>query len=98
MEHNKQKQRQLAQTALMQDFDVLMRAVSGQTLPEPSFCQAHRWGAAMPQSAMAVGEPCMVDPSLRLVACGDYMVSPKVEGAAISACAAVDAVLELLEN
>lgn len=61
---------------------------------------AHRWGAAFPTdgafSLAAEAGGCLSEPGRRVVGCGDFCVSPKVEGAAVSGMAAATAVLDML--
>ena len=62
---------------------------------------AHRWGAAFPDdgavaAAAASGKGCLLDAERRVVGCGDFCVSPTVEGAALSGAAAAARVAELI--
>ena len=62
---------------------------------------AHRWGAAFPDdgavaAAAASGKGCLLDAERRVVGCGDFCVSPKVEGAALSGAAAAARGAELI--
>ena len=62
---------------------------------------AHRWGAAFPtdgafEAAVGAGG-CLSEPSQRVVGCGDFCVSPKVEGAALSGAAAATQILGMLK-
>ena len=61
---------------------------------------AHRWGAAFPDdgavAAAAAGTGCLADAERRVVGCGDFCVSPKIEGAALSGAAAAARVAEMI--
>ena len=62
---------------------------------------AHRWGAAFPDdgavaAAAASGGGCLADAERRVVGCGDFCVSPKIEGAALSGAAAAARVAEMI--
>jgi hypothetical protein len=72
---------------LLEDF----RAASGLTaLPPTLHCDAHRWLYALPQ--VASGPPARFDASLRIGLAGDYLHSPRVEGAFLSGRALAQAV------
>jgi predicted NAD/FAD-dependent oxidoreductase len=70
-------------------------------LPEVLLSVAHRWGAAFPTGeafeAAAGAGGCLSEPARRVVGCGDFCVSPKVEGAALSGAAAAKQVLAMLD-
>jgi len=64
---------------------------------------AHRWGAAFPgdeafASARESGGGCLSDFEKRIVGCGDFCVSPKIEGAALSGAAAAARVTEMIKG
>ncbi|BFI24778.1 renalase [Marchantia polymorpha subsp. ruderalis] len=65
--------------------------------PTPFFMKAHRWGSAFPAQVAAQEEKCLVDPSRRIAACGDYCVGPRIECAILSGLAAADNIQRLLE-
>ena len=74
-------------------------------IPEVVYAAAHRWGAAFPIDSAVVAEiaessgsrpGCLEEPERRVVGCGDFCVSPKVDGAAISGAAAAAATLAFL--
>ncbi|MFL0671605.1 MAG: NAD(P)/FAD-dependent oxidoreductase [Erythrobacter sp.] len=72
---------------LLEDF----RLASGlASLPPTLHCDAHRWLYALPQ--VAAGAPARFDPALRLGIAGDYLHSPRVEGAWLSGRALAQAV------
>ena len=67
--------------------------------PRPSVCSvcgrsAHRWGGAFP--ANPLGEPFVGDEQRRIVACGDFCLQPKVEGAVLSGLAAAQKMRSML--
>lgn len=55
----------------------------GVNLPAPIHLQAHRWRYARAQPA-ASPAPALWDPALRLGACGDWLIAPRVEAAWLS--------------
>lgn len=57
-------------------------AVTGTAPVAPMHLDAHRWLYALPQSLP--GEPACFDPGLRIGIAGDYLHSPRVEGAWLS--------------
>lgn len=66
-------------------------AATGAAPSEPLHLDAHRWLYALPQAIE--GEGARFDPVLRLGIAGDYLHSPRVEGAWLSGRALADAVL-----
>lgn len=60
-------------------------------LANPLYKQAHRWLYAAPQHESQKG--CYVDPEAKLLACGDWCMSGRVEGAFLSGLKAAEAVL-----
>jgi hypothetical protein len=76
-----------AATALLADFF----AASGTAPVAPQHLDAHRWLYALPQVIKGMG--ARFDPALRLGMAGDYLHSPRVEGAWLSGRALADAVL-----
>ncbi|KAL7584176.1 uncharacterized protein LOC111895546 isoform X1 [Lactuca sativa] len=54
----------------------------------PFFKKAHRWGSAFPATSIARDEKCIWDRRKKLAICGDFCVSPNVEGAISSGLAA----------
>ncbi|KAK9085870.1 hypothetical protein Sjap_026281 [Stephania japonica] len=64
-------------------------------IPHPFFMKAHRWGSAFPVTAIAKEEKCLWDGSKRLAVCGDFCVSPDVEGAVLSGMTAAKKLLDI---
>ena len=62
-------------------------------LPPPDIAVAHRWGAAFPSKPEG-GPPAISELGGRFVAVGDYLVGPRVEGAAASAEAGARLLIE----
>lgn len=75
-------------SALLADFF----AATGAVPSEPLHLDAHRWLYALPQAIK--GEGARFDPALRLGIAGDYLHSPRVEGAWLSGRALADAVVQ----
>jgi predicted NAD/FAD-dependent oxidoreductase len=76
---------------LLEDF----RAATGlASLPPALHCDAHRWLYALPE--VAAGPPARFDRARRLGIAGDYLHSPRVEGAFLSGRALARAALEAL--
>jgi hypothetical protein len=74
--------------ALLEDF----RAASGlASLPPTLHCDVHRWLYALPQ--VAPGDPARFDAGLALGLAGDYLHSPRIEGAFLSGRALARAVI-----
>lgn len=69
------------------------RALTG--APMPSFAVVHRWRFAA--GGRAAAEGCLVDPALRLAACGDWAQQGRIEGAWLSGLAAGQRVHGLLQ-
>ncbi|CAK7323933.1 unnamed protein product [Dovyalis caffra] len=69
---------------------------SGLNIPRPFFMKAHRWGSAFPTASIAREEKCLWDGKKRLAICGDFCVSPNVEGAILSGMAAASKLTETL--
>lgn len=65
------------------------------SLPWPVHLDAHRWRFALPGDCLTA--PCIVEPGLAVVACGDWCAGPRVEGAVISGLAAAREVLAWIE-
>ncbi|XAR56867.1 renalase [Bertholletia excelsa] len=61
---------------------------TGLNIPRPFFKKAHRWGSAFPAVSIAIEDKCLWDGKKKLAICGDFCVSPTVEGAIISGMAA----------
>ena len=76
-----------AAAALLADFF----AATGIAPAAPSHLDAHRWLYALPQAIKGVG--ARYDPALGLGIAGDYLHSPRVEGAWLSGRALAQAVL-----
>ncbi|XP_034902887.1 uncharacterized protein [Populus alba] len=60
---------------LFQEFQSI-----GLNIPRPFFMKAHRWGSAFPTASIAREQKCLWDRKKRLAICGDFCVSPNVEG------------------
>ena len=74
-------------TLLLADF----LAATGIAAPSPQHLDAHRWLYALPRARK--GEGARFDPALRLGLAGDWLHSPRVEGAWLSGRALTQAVL-----
>ncbi|KAD4178694.1 hypothetical protein E3N88_27285 [Mikania micrantha] len=57
---------------------------TGLDISQPFFKKAHRWGSAFPVTSTAKNEKCIWDGKKLLAICGDFCVSPNVEGAILS--------------
>ncbi len=75
-----------AAAALLADFF----AATGTAPTAPTHCDAHRWLYALPQAIK--GEGARFDPALKIGMAGDYLHSPRVEGAWLSGRALAAAV------
>lgn len=94
-------------SGLKKPSDLTLRRVSEELLQEfqgtglctslPFFLKAHRWGSAFPAVSIAQGDNCLWDSS-KLVVCGDFCVSPNVEGAIVSGLAASSKLLEIFSS
>ena len=61
-------------------------ATTGARKLTPSHLKAHRWRYAFVTKPL--GEPCLFDASLRVAACGDWCLGPRIESAYLSGVAA----------
>ncbi|KAI4323157.1 hypothetical protein L6164_022786 [Bauhinia variegata] len=96
----------IAQTGLKKPSDTTLKKVadelfqefqsSGLNIPQPIFKKAHRWGSAFPAASIAPEEKCLWDGSKRVAICGDFCVSPNVEGAISSGLAAASKFKDIL--
>jgi renalase len=77
-----------AAAALLADFF----AATGAAPTAPTHCDAHRWLYALPQAIK--GESTRFDPALQIGMAGDYLHSPRVEGAWLSGRALAAAVCQ----
>lgn len=77
-----------AAAALLADFF----AATGTAPTTPTHCDAHRWLYALPQAIK--GEGARFDPALQIGMAGDYLHSPRVEGAWLSGRALAAAVCQ----
>lgn len=77
---------EVAETLLADFF-----AATGIAPAAPTHCDAHRWLYALPDARK--GEGPLFDPDLKLGLAGDWLHSPRVEGAWLSGRAAAQAVL-----
>ncbi|KAI5674598.1 hypothetical protein M9H77_14962 [Catharanthus roseus] len=71
---------------------------TGICLSQPFFKKAHRWGSAFPATSLAPEEKCLWSAKNRLAICGDFCVSPNVEGAISSGIAAASKFSEMLSS
>ncbi|XP_021288810.1 uncharacterized protein LOC110419995 isoform X2 [Herrania umbratica] len=71
---------------------------TGLSIPQPFFKKAHRWGSAFPAASIAKDEKCLWDEKKRLAICGDFCVSPNVEGAIVSGLAAASKLKGMLRS
>ncbi|KAF9609462.1 hypothetical protein IFM89_016461 [Coptis chinensis] len=76
--------------------ELLQEFQSKFTIPRPFFMRAHRWDTAFPAIAVARDEKCLYDDSKRFAMCGDFCVSPNVEGAVLSGIGAAAKILDVL--
>jgi renalase len=51
----------------------------GQSLPDPSHLEAHRWRHALVEQPL--GLPCLIDEEIAAGTCGDWCIAPRVEAA-----------------
>nr|GLL22459.1 uncharacterized protein LOC109180002 [Ipomoea trifida] len=75
---------------LLREFESI-----NQIMPQPLFQKAHRWGSAFPATSIAEENKCLWDAGRRLAICGDFCVSPNVEGAIVSGMAAAAKFVEV---
>ncbi|KMS98089.1 hypothetical protein BVRB_4g096010 [Beta vulgaris subsp. vulgaris] len=68
---------------------------TGLCTSQPYFMKAHRWGSAFPTISIAREDKCLWDANKRLIVCGDFCVSPDVEGAIRSGLAAASKFMEM---
>ncbi|XP_021345828.1 uncharacterized protein LOC110445489 isoform X2 [Mizuhopecten yessoensis] len=56
----------------------------GSKLPSPRYTKVQLWGAAVPLNTLNTKEECVFDGQHNVGICGDWLVSPCLQGAAIS--------------
>ncbi|KAF2286206.1 hypothetical protein GH714_011724 [Hevea brasiliensis] len=78
---------------LIQNSEVLSWGHSDSSKPGRS-TTSERWGSAFPAASVAEEEKCFWDGKKRLAICGDFCVSPNVEGAILSGLAAAAKFIE----
>ncbi|XP_058219068.1 uncharacterized protein LOC131329734 [Rhododendron vialii] len=78
---------------LLQEFQA-----TGLDISHPFFKKAHRWGSAFPAASIVGEEKCLWDGRKRLAICGDFCVSPNVEGAILSGMAAASKFSEIFSG
>ncbi|KAL2467017.1 FAD/NAD(P)-binding oxidoreductase family protein [Abeliophyllum distichum] len=98
----------IAQTGLQKPSSAVLTKVAeelflefqstGLDISQPFFKKAHRWGSAFPASSIMREEKCFWDGKKRLAICGDFCVSPNVEGAICSGIAAASKLTEMLSS
>eukprot|EP00470_Lotharella_oceanica_P012883 CAMPEP_0170188450 /NCGR_PEP_ID=MMETSP0040_2-20121228/44372_1 /TAXON_ID=641309 /ORGANISM="Lotharella oceanica, Strain CCMP622" /LENGTH=85 /DNA_ID=CAMNT_0010435759 /DNA_START=3 /DNA_END=260 /DNA_ORIENTATION=- len=66
----------------------------GTAADEPQMVHFHEWTDALAEHSLQ--QPCVADEPNGLVACGDYCLGGRVEGAALSGVAAAEAVKKIL--
>ncbi|KAK2638583.1 hypothetical protein Ddye_026378 [Dipteronia dyeriana] len=96
----------ISQTGLRKPSDATLKQVAEEMFQEfqgtnlniflPIFRKAHRWGSAFPAASMAKEEKCLWDGKKKVAICGDFCVSPNVEGAIRSGLAASSKLMEIL--
>ncbi|CAA2984715.1 Protoporphyrinogen oxidase [Olea europaea subsp. europaea] len=101
-------ERIIAQTGLQKPSSAVLTEVAeelfhefqgtGLDISQPFFKKAHRWGSAFPASSITREEKCFWDTKKRLAICGDFCVSPNVEGAICSGIAAASQFTEMLSS
>ncbi|TYI47594.1 hypothetical protein E1A91_D13G185000v1 [Gossypium mustelinum] len=71
---------------------------TGLSIPQPFFMKAHRWGSAFPAASIAKEEKCVWSEKKKLAICGDFCLSPNVEGAILSGLAAASKLKGLIST
>ncbi|KAL0328626.1 UNVERIFIED_CONTAM: hypothetical protein Scaly_2295200 [Sesamum calycinum] len=71
---------------------------TGLGISQPFFMKAHRWGSAFPAASVAGEEQCLWVGKKRLAICGDFCVTPNVEGAICSGIAAASKFVKVLST
>ena len=79
--------------AALRDASQPLFDAASSVMPEPIFAKGHRWGAAYPAAIMR--EPTLSEPGLGILVCGDFCVSPDIEGAVKSGYAAAEAAAKM---
>ncbi|KAF3321637.1 NAD(P)-binding Rossmann-like domain-containing protein [Carex littledalei] len=91
--------KKLSNEVLLKIADELFQEfkATGLNIPKPLFMKAHRWGSAFPALAVSPEEKCLWDNDTKLAICGDFCVSPNVDGAILSGIGAASKFLTSLK-
>ncbi|XP_076450145.1 LOW QUALITY PROTEIN: renalase-like [Babylonia areolata] len=65
----------------------LSRVTGVKNLPEVCFTRVQLWGAALPLNVYSSRDECLFDAQRQVGVCGDWLVSPCIQGAALSGLA-----------
>ncbi|KAK7098262.1 hypothetical protein V1264_002599 [Littorina saxatilis] len=74
------KEKEIVKTLLAS----LSRITGLKALPEVCFTRVQLWGAALPLNVYSSKDDCLFDALRQVGVCGDWLVSPCIQGAAVS--------------
>ncbi|KAF5178948.1 Renalase [Thalictrum thalictroides] len=97
---NQTGQQRLSSSTLANLGEELFREFQGtvRNIPKPFFMRAHRWDTAFPAVSVAGDDKCLWDNSKKITICGDFCVTPSVEGAIMSGMGAAQKILDILSS
>lgn len=80
--------------ALLVAFSILTKIPK--TKLKPCYTKVQLWGAAVPMNVLRNGDQCVFDGEKQVGVCGDWLVSPCIQGAALSGLALAEKITHAL--
>lgn len=73
-------------------LDALALVTGIKSLPPVCFTRVQLWGAAVPLNVLSSKDECLFDAARQVGVCGDWLISPRIQGAAVSGLALAETV------